>query len=89
MRACAREEENAMNVFRSIVSTIFLAAVAGCGVTSFAQHQSAALRFEGEAQAARSRGEETEASRFEDLARKEADEAQAAEELSQEDVSAP
>ncbi len=78
-----------MKILRSIVSTIVLAAVAACGTTSASYHRSAALGYENAAQAARSRGDATEASRFDALAKEEIGEAQAADQFIQLDNTAP
>jgi hypothetical protein len=66
-----------MKVCRSIVSSILLSSlVAACGTTAGARHQDAAHRYTEAAQAARSRGDSTEAMRDEALARQEERDAQ-------------
>jgi hypothetical protein len=76
-----------MKGIKWIISSIALSSlVAACGTMSVGQHRSEAQRYEKAAQAARNRGDSTEAARDEALARTHEAEARSHEELEASDL---
>jgi len=69
-----------MKLCRSLIACILFSAAA-CGATSLTQHRGLAQQYQVAAEAARARGDATEAARLDALSKREIGEAQAAEGL--------